>query len=292
MIDLDAWTEEEKEPKRKTFRQAVRLILRAIARAPALSQIMIMKGGILLAIRYQSSRFTRDIDFSTQSRLQDVDLQKFLSTFEQALDPVSADNEYGLALRLQSHQIKPPNNPLVTFPTLKLRIGYASRRSTGAMRRLEIKEATDVVDVDYSFNEWASEIEHSPVEAGELSIYPFHDLIAEKLRSVLQQTVRNRDRFQDIYDLYLLLAEGEAITLEDQTAVLAKLQAAGEGRVVPIHREAMRDASIIERSRRGYENELPALVQGEIPPFDTAYAAVQAFYEGLPWPAAGEGGKR
>lgn len=291
MIDLEAWVEEEQAPQRRTFRQAVRLVLRAIAQSSALSSVMVMKGGILLAIRYKSSRFTKDIDFSTTERFQNVDLPAFLQAFDEALGPVSADNEYGLAMCLQSHKVKPPNTPDVTFPTLKLRVAYASRRNTGAMRRLEAKEAIDVVDVDYSFNEWASAVERTPLEEGGLSIYPFHDLIAEKLRSVLQQVVRNRDRFQDIYDLYLLLDAAAAITAEDRVAILAKLHAAGADRAVPIHPHAMRDPEIIDRSRRGYETELRDLVQGDIPPFDTAYGIVQACFEGLPWPD-GDGSSR
>lgn len=285
MIDLEAWTDEEQAPLRRAFRQAVRLVLRAIARSPALSSVMVMKGGILLAIRYRSSRFTRDIDFSTPTRFQEVDLRTFLRSFAEALEPVSADNEYGLALSLQSHAVKPPNKPDVMFPTLKLRVAYANRRNPGAMRRLATREATDVVDVDYSFNEWASEIERSSAEAGELSIYPFHDLIAEKLRSVLQQVVRNRDRFQDVYDLYLLLEGGTVITAGSRAAILAKLRAASADRAVPIHIHAMRDAEIIDRSRRGYESVLPGLVQGDVPPFDAAYGAVQSFFESLPWTA-------
>ena len=291
MIDLEAWTEEEQAPQRRAFRQAVRLVLRAIARSQDLSSVMVMKGGILLAIRYQSSRFTRDIDFSTPKRFQDVDLPAFLKTFEAALEPVSAENEYGLALHLQSYSVKPPNKPDVMFPTLELRVAYANRLNRGAIRRMEIGQASDVVAVDYSFNEWASEIEQAPAEEGALSVYPFHDLIAEKLRSVLQQVVRNRDRFQDIYDLYLLLDDAAAITAEDRATILAKLQAAGADRDVPIHRHALRDAEIIARSRRGYETELPALVQVEIPPFDAAYGTVQAFFEGLPWPVEKQGGR-
>lgn len=258
-------------------------MLRAIAQSATLSSVMVMKGGILLAIRYKSSRFTKDIDFSTTERFQNVDRDAFLRAFEDALDPVSADNEYGLAIRLQSYKVKPPNMPDVTFPTLKLRVAYASRRNPGGMRRLDAKEAIDVIDVDYSFNEWASEVERAPLEEGRLSMYPFHDLVAEKLRSVLQQVVRNRDRFQDIYDLYLLLDAAEVISAEDRIAILGKLYAAGADRDVPIHYEAMRNPEIIVHSRRGYETELRGLVQGDIPPFETAYGIVQGFFEGLPW---------
>lgn len=253
--------------KRHTFRQAVHLVLRAIARSPTLSSVMIMKGGILLAIRHHSTRFARDIDFSTPERIQDIELPKLLREIAAALEPRSSDNEYGLALLVQSYEVKPPNHPNVTFPTLKLRIGYADRRHARNLQRLQNKQSVDVVDVDYSFNEWVSDVEQAEVDGGRLSIYPFHDLIAEKLRSVLQQVIRKRDRFQDIYDLFLLLEEGAEITREDRATILEKLRASGQDREISIHREAMRDPEIVERSRRGYDTELPGLVQGDVPEF-------------------------
>jgi len=48
---------------RMVFRQAVHIVLSAIAGSEYLKPKMIMKGGMLLGIRYKSSRFTEDIDF-------------------------------------------------------------------------------------------------------------------------------------------------------------------------------------------------------------------------------------
>lgn len=84
MIDLSAWVDAEQQPERRAFRQAVQLVLRAIAQSPTLAPVMVMKGGVLLAIRYQSSRFTTDIDFSTPRRFQDVHLPTLLTSIEAA----------------------------------------------------------------------------------------------------------------------------------------------------------------------------------------------------------------
>ncbi|SDQ79463.1 MULTISPECIES: nucleotidyl transferase AbiEii/AbiGii toxin family protein [Nitrosospira] len=283
MIDLQAWVESEDQIDRKTFRRAVQLILRGIAQSPILSSIMIMKGGVLLAIRYQSSRFTRDIDFSTSQRIQDVDIPALLNTIKEALVPISADNEYALALRLQSHEIRPPNRPDVSFPTLQMRIGYVSRLEPRSMKRLEATGSAQVVQVDYSFNEWASETEKESIDGGSLSMYTFHDLIAEKLRSVLQQPIRERGRYQDIYDLFLLLQIGHPPEEADREAVFRKLLEACRERQVPLHRAAMRDPKVIGLSNQQYSTALPSLISGELPSFDTAYSAVQNFFESLPW---------
>jgi predicted nucleotidyltransferase component of viral defense system len=283
MIDLDAWIELEEQPDRKVFRQAVQLVLRAIAQSPTLSPIMIMKGGVLLAIRYKSSRFTRDIDFSTSLRFQDTDIPLFLNAFKDALAPISGDNEHALSLRLQSHEIKPANRPEVSFPTLKMRIGYASRLDPKSLKRLEANGSSQVVQVDYSFNEWASESEIEAINGGSLSMYTFHDLVAEKLRSVLQQPIRKRERFQDIYDLFLLLKTSPPHDQSDLDAILRNLIEASRDRGVPLHKTAMRDEMVIAMSRKQYDTVLPDLVPGIIPDFDTAYTTVQAFFESLPW---------
>lgn len=283
VIDLAAWVDEELRPDRKGFRQAVQLVLRAIAQSPSLSAIMIMKGGLLLAIRYHSSRFTRDIDFSTSKRLQEFDVPMLLTGIGEALASVSADNEYAMALRLQSHEIKPPNRPGVNFPTLQMRIGYASRLEPRSLKRLETTGSTQVVQVDYSFNEWASGTEQQEVDGGHLLMYPFNDLVAEKLRSVLQQPVRGqgRPRYQDIYDLFLLL--GTSVQAEDKSIILTKLFEASRDRQVSVHKDALRDEQVIQLSREQYAIVLPGLVSGPLPDFEVAYAVVQEFFETLPW---------
>ena len=52
----------------RNFREAVHLILAAISRSVGLRSKMIMKGGMLMAIRYDSTRITRDADFSTTDK--------------------------------------------------------------------------------------------------------------------------------------------------------------------------------------------------------------------------------
>ena len=60
-------------PALREFRQAIHLILAAIESDAELRRGMVMKGGILMALRYRSPRFTRDIDFSTRSTRGEFD---------------------------------------------------------------------------------------------------------------------------------------------------------------------------------------------------------------------------
>jgi len=137
--------------------------------------------------------------------------------------------------------------------------------------------------IDYSFNEWASEVEAGDLDGGVLAMYAYHDLVAEKLRSVLQQPIRNCSRFQDIYDLCLLL-DCMDFDPEEKSLVLHKLMAASADRKVPMDPTAMRSEQLHELSRRDYK-QVVALIATEPPSFEEAYERVQAFYESLPWPS-------
>ena len=58
-IKIQDWINQSAE--RVPFRQAVHTILVAITRSDNLRTNMIMKGGILLALGYESTRYTKDI---------------------------------------------------------------------------------------------------------------------------------------------------------------------------------------------------------------------------------------
>lgn len=149
------------------------------------------------------------------------------------------------------------------------------------MLRLAKGQGTKTVQLDYSFNEWVSEIEKQALDGGTLSMYAFHDLIAEKLRSVLQQPLRNRSRFQDIYDISLLL-ECATITDEDKRTILNKLHEASEDRKVPMDQMAMRNQAVIDLSKRDYD-AVAVLIPSKPPAFEVAYDVVRRFFESLPW---------
>ena len=147
---------------------------------------MLIKGGILLAIRYQGSRHTRDIDFSTDLKYQDFDEEEFIKEFKTALLLASIQLEYDLDCRLQTHQVQPGNILYPKFPTLRLRIGYAPKQEPRRHKRLLAGGATDVIDVDYSFNEVTLEVENITLsDGGELQAYSFADVVAEKYRAIL-----------------------------------------------------------------------------------------------------------
>lgn len=62
---IEEWVHQVSEKPPKIFRHAVHTILFAVSQSIQLHELMIMKGGILIALKYGGIRHTKDIDFST-----------------------------------------------------------------------------------------------------------------------------------------------------------------------------------------------------------------------------------
>lgn len=280
-IDLAAWVKRAPAAK-KNFREAVHIILSAIRKSTALNSKMVMKGGMLMAIRYESSRFTRDADFSTTALYFHGAESRLLAELDAQLSIANAVSSYDTMCVIQSSKLMPPG-PEKTFPLLALTIGYAARSDQRALRRLLAKQSTNIVEIDYSFNEAVLDVEVLKLTDGDqIQVYSLVNLMAEKFRSLLQQPARNRNRRQDVYDLSLLLREVEGWTPAEKLSLRDCLLASAKSRGIAARVDSMRDPEIKRRAAIGYE-DMRDEVEGEVPPFDTIYQAVQDFYESLPW---------
>lgn len=280
-FNIEAWVNNNLE--NKPFRQAVHTILYSISSARELQEIMVMKGGILIALRYESTRFTRDIDFSSDIMLHEFDAESFIEGFDAALVEAVDKLEYDVDCLVQGWKQQPPRED-ATFPTFRIRVGYANRSDRRMHRRLLRKESQHVVKVDFSLNEPRGDPELFEIDEGKsIQIYSFHDLVGEKYRALLQQAVRNRQRRQDVYDLYLLIESREYSSDESvRSKILHSLKEKAAARQLVIDQESMRNPEIIRRSRQNY-SLLKSEIEGTLPEFDESYEMVKSFYEDLPW---------
>src|SRR5690606_24880128 len=73
------------------------------------------------------------------------------------------------------------------------------------VKRLDGGKAVNIVNIDYSFNEQSFHKEIIKIDGAEFEAYSIIELVAEKIRAILQQKTRNRNREQDIYDLHFIL---------------------------------------------------------------------------------------
>lgn len=194
---------------------------------------MVMKGGLLLAIRYDSGQFTKDVDFSTRDRYEPGMEQALIEELERQLDTANESLPYDTMCRVQRAEVRPARAEH-RFQTLWLSVGYAPRSRRREMDRLLNKQAPTIVETDYSYNDAVYDVEILALGDGDqLHAHSFLNLIAEKLRSLLQQPVRRRNRRQDVYDLHLLITESRP-PLDDgeRASLLALFQASCRAREI------------------------------------------------------------
>ncbi len=280
-IKIQDWINQSAE--RVPFRQAVHTILVAITRSETLKANMIMKGGILLALGYESTRYTKDIDFSTAKTLKEFDIETFIQELKGALVEAVESLDYGLDCQIQSYKQKPPKSD-ATFPTIEISVGYAYKHDRNAHRRLMNKNSSNIVEIDYSLNEPSRGIEVFEVEEGkQIQIYSFTELVAEKFRAILQQVVRNRRRRQDVYDLNFLLAHYPlAMDAATKKKILDSLVEKSHSRGLAVTNESLSNPEVIKLSREEYDL-LASEIEGPLPDFDTVYSVIRDYYESLPW---------
>lgn len=278
---IQDWINQSAE--RVPFRQAVHTILVAITRSETLKANMIMKGGILLALGYESTRYTKDIDFSTAKTLKEFDIETFIQELKGALVEAVESLDYGLDCQIQSYKQKPPKSD-ATFPTIEISVGYAYKHDRNAHRRLLNKNSSNIVEIDYSLNEPSRGIEVFEVEEGkQIQIYSFTELVAEKFRAILQQVVRNRRRRQDVYDLNFLLAHyPQAGDTAIKTKILDSLIEKSNSRGLTVIKDSLSDSEVIRLSKEEY-NLLASEIEEPLPDFDRLYSVIRDYYESLPW---------
>lgn len=280
-LDLPAWVARA-EPNKQHFREAVHIILTAISLSAELRSTMVMKGGMLMAIRYNSSRFTKDADFSTEEKYLKGDEKELIEELSRQIDTANETLPYDTMCRCQRSEIRPARGDAI-FPTLTLSIGYAPRSKPRELMRLLSGQAPTVVEIDYSYNEAVLDVEVLRLTDGEeLKAYSFLNLIAEKLRSLLQQPIRKRNRRQDIYDLNLLLTSGQPLSAEEQRQLLQLIISSCKERDIEATQTSLANPDVRKMAEDGYEDLAPE-IEEPLPAFEKAYESVQLFYENLPW---------
>ncbi len=285
--ELPEWVSNAPDTDEANLRKTVHICLYAIASNPRLRSSMYIKGGILLAVKYHSDRFTKDIDFSTQGRALPCDFDLILNELANSLINAEEALPYDIATCINSHKVKPKNKNNPSFPALKIKVGYAVMGSNQHKTMLRTNQSTSTLAIDYSFNEHIETHDTILIEGtNNLFAYSLTDLIAEKYRAVLQQPERNRNRRQDIYDLWLIIQDPDLADSLSEPAtkalilktLLIKCKSRG---ITPIP-GSLDDKDIYERSGRNYEM-LAHEIKGELPEFDAAFSVVRSFYAGLKW---------
>ena len=281
--NISEWVEAATTPDNLEFRQAVHTILQGISLQQNLRVCMVLKGGILMAIRYKSRRFTKDIDVSTSYSLADIDQDALAQELNDGFALAAEMLDYGVACTVQRLKVEPKKDAESrSYPSISISVGYAYQGSA-KHRRLMNRQSPTVIGIDYSLNEALPNPESLTILNGDdLLAYSLIDLVAEKLRSLLQQESRNRYRRQDIFDLHLVLTGIADFDDEDRGQILASLMAKARSRDIEPHIDSLDNEELRRRAEHEYHT-LADDTEGELPVFNEAYDVIHKFYRSLPW---------
>lgn len=238
-----------------------------------------LKGGMLMSLRYASRRYTKDVDFSVEATPQDLPPAQIMAWMSVHLAAMMEVLDVGVDARIQAHELRPPGADR-SFPTLHITVGWA-RLGSPDMNRLQRGQSARVLKVDLSYNERMLHLETVfRDEHAEIFAYAVEDLVAEKVRALIQQAQRGRERRQDVYDLSLLLARHHQHLYERGAAVLTSLRIKARSRGIDVAPD-----SLDEETRRRAAAHWLTLVHDveDLPDFEDAWVRLVSWYRSLPW---------
>jgi hypothetical protein len=285
VVNIAEWVERAKsDPEAYLERQATEVFLTALAMTKPWCHQVFLKGGILMGVVYGSPRQTGDIDFTTIADPQPGIAEELAAALDANFPRAAAELGYpDLMCQAQSFKYFPKGDafPKNDGPAVKMGIGYA-RRGSQQEKHLKAGKAPKKLSIDISFKEpvGAIQIVRDAMSAESFKAYSLHDLMAEKIRALLQQEKRNRYRRQDIYDLDMLLTQFP-FDDEEKDRLLAILRDKCLARGIESGQDSLAQPEIMQRAKEEWHTLEVEI--GEIPDFDECFERVNTFYVSLPW---------
>ncbi|MFN8591181.1 MAG: nucleotidyl transferase AbiEii/AbiGii toxin family protein [Thermomicrobiales bacterium] len=249
-------------------------VLLAISRVRPLREGLVFKGGNALDFVWQPNRSTIDLDFSVDhaSSLAMPDAGTIDTLLKRGLP--GAMTRLGVALVVHRVRQNPPGTDR-NFVTFEVKVGYALPDESRLLRRIEHGESSPrVIKVDISVNEPIGEATLFALGPDvHVRVATLEDILAEKLRALLQQPIRNRQRRQDLLDIAVVLRQNSPL---DRIRISRFLQEKAAARDVLVTRSAFHHPDVVERAMADYA-ELEATTRVLFVPFEEALRLLHEF---------------
>jgi len=285
IVDLESWIEKARsDPLKYIERQATEIVLAAIGASPNFGDKIFLKGGVLMGVMYNSPRQTSDLDFSTCINPAKKIVDEMIAEVNAQLPRMATIlGSPDVICKVQSVKKKPTEKRFENYdyPALKMKIGYA-RRGSQLERYVNEGRCPNVIEADISFNEPLVEVEMIKLENQDtcIGVYSIYALIAEKLRALLQQEHRNRERRQDVYDISFLI-KNFPLENDELCIVLKELLQKSRSRSIEPNMHSIDSKELYKRAKAQW-NTMKIEV-GELPSFEECFEEVRCFYKSLPW---------
>jgi len=278
---LQAWAKANNIPADLAkLRFAQYVILRAITNSRSLSGFLVFKGGNALDFMWQPNRSTLDLDFSIARVVLDLghEADNLRELFTRALGAIGP--QFGVLCRVATVKQEPAGSNK-TFVTYRVQIAYALPDQEPLRRRMEVRPewpGSQHIKVEISINEPICADEQIDIAGTNLlRVSTIEDIVAEKLRALLQQPIRNRTRPQDLLDIAVILRTETPL---DHYKVADFLLRKADARNIPVSKSAFYDVEIMGRANAGYD-ELKKTARTLFIPFEEARDLLYAFVDTL-----------
>jgi len=257
-------------------------LLMAFSYSRELSAALVLKGGNALNAFWTPNRSTKDLDFSMQKAMSINDFEARLNgTFRRVQDDLGI--RFRIQTGTQSNDDNPPGGPAFQF--IQMRVAFALSGEYGLESRLEAgldlpNDPANFVPIEIAFGECVCETIPIAIEGQfSLRVCTLEDIMAEKLRSLLQQVTRRTTRKQDVLDLAVILQSRMAF---DVQKVSEFLRMKAPVRNVRATKSALKHPDVKERAKVGYDS-LKQMAKMFIP-FEEAFAMVMGLVDSLSIP--------
>lgn len=261
-------------PADATPDQRARLaVLAGLRTQPDLARDYVLKGGLVLQHVYGSPRVSDDLDFNHAEAHRNEVCEAHTRTLQAVcdrLDAAVADAAGGCGLESASLHVLKWSELL---PTVFAEVRY--RGPDGAVGTVEVQ----VTLCERVCHKTTGRIGGVPVAVSTLD-----DLVADKLKVLLQQRRRHKVRHSDVYDLWYALAEAPFVP--DPAVVREALRTKMESwpEYLPITRATFRAEGVRTFAEQGYRALRAEQPDLPFAPFDVVWGAVQAFVEAMGLP--------
>lgn len=258
------------DPARAVPEERARLaVLAAVASVPALRQDYVLKGGLVLRHVYGSPRHSHDLDFNhirphpnALTPAHEAALEAFCGQVADALPAFAAPYALdGLGLRIEKWSR--------ILPTVFALVDYTDGDDAGT------------VALQATLCERVCQTVQARIGGVEVHAAALADIVADKLKVLLQQTGRHQVRHTDVYDLWYALEAAPFVVDPTEVGPFLRQKVASWPDLLPLTAACFREAAVQTFAEAGYRalrTEQPSL---PFPPFDTVWASVLAFVDRL-----------
>ena len=278
--ELTDWARQNKTTMDEARRRFVQfVVLVSMSSSSAFVSRVAFKGGNALRFIHGNLRSTLDLDFSAEGDFPDSP-EEIKRLMDAALK--TSERRYQVKARCQSIHRKPPGHDK-TMPTYSLKVCYQLPGDKHYQNFEERKSFSEVVEVEISLNDLLCETDERELQAATkpLRVCTLEDIIAEKLRALLQQVPRKRSRPQDVFDIASMVRRhGATLDLGKVSEFLVRKS---EVREIVATKSAF-NGEVRERALVSYEAEIRPFTT-EFIPFDEAWHDVLALVSRLDLPA-------